>query len=1249
MRHPNHLRSTVLAPFAIFLLSNCIAVLGVVGKGERDDRSTWFAVLLGLGGARAAGAALSVSGPPTLVVSEAMNFPADALQVEQSPAAVPGQLNGAFVPAGHIYDIGLEGTMSKFPYGLVFPNGQVELKYSYNREALKAAGLTEEFAVFYYDAFSEEWMPVNSVSVDVAAASVSAFTDHMTPFLIAAVPASAGTVAEPTSCITTDFPSGIGGSAGARFTTVDGGFRYLADRDYYIVQDQNFADLGFSQALGVATCNGDSACGTFAQHKLNTGSDYVVFDAHANIDVYLMYDTRGAVDLNDATQDAPWIAAAGFANTGRFIRTTDPVGRFRVYKKSYQKGQTVRLDGNRRGVTAPGIQSNYWLVIKRQGVGGVDLPASICEAARPSLSSLSVSNLRGIPGADRVTLLWQNADDPQFSGTLIRRSRIAPPSLPTDGTAASGTTLSPHAFRDEGLAVKEIYYYTIFAYDQDGRFHKGASVTVKTGTDTDGDGLADSYETATIHPTTQTTNTALADTDGDGISDGDEVAAGTDPTNPDTTPPTVSILLKSETITNDPVVLYEPDGTDNIGITGWLVTRSATPPPPYASTWQATKPSAQTLLKSGVYNFHAWARDAAGNVSAAVAPVSVNLEGINVAKFVYTADGDGPYHMHAYQIDSGTLTHAQTISGVLIYDFAVDEKNNFLYVLETAGVHGVGVFGIDPVTGALARVQDPVYNSIGFPGRRLVLNRRRRVLHSADITDAGGGAYSAGLRTYAINPSDGRISGVSTVSGELFSADPYHVLLYRTGASRPWVSSTGEYVVTPTWGANTENYAQALRLDAQHNASAIGAPISRGGTGFFVYPGQGMAYVHQGYGVWQALVADGSGAYASSWSGSPGGCVPADLAFSPDGRFAYAICMSDSIQIYRVAAGGALTYLATQSVAGASNIQVTQGRAFVMAAGASPGQLLLFARDTKTGLLSLLDNTGSIALPVAALGIYNQHDGNDPPVADAGPERWHRFNSGPVALQGHGSGDPDAYLCDANPANYAIAWKFVSVPAGSGLNDTAIVNRSTLTSASFTPDVTGDYVLQLTFTDHPGTCAGTAKTVSATTKIKVGYYHTQPGDYLNTIGAAAAAGADWNETVTKVIDYGHDHMLSFVRKDYLGDYANCYAVSYLSKLVCENFSNACGPVAFVCHRGCGIIFEHMKDACRDRFIGKYDFMHSCTSPYLLKSDATAYCEARPLQYQTGSAVTTELARGHTFQLVTRDLRHIGYWSWWTYN
>ncbi len=83
---------------------------------------------------------------------------------------------------------------------------------------------------------------------------------------------------------------------------------------------------------------------------------------------------------------------------------------------------------------------------------------------------------------------------------------------------------------------------------------------------------------------------------------------------------------------------------------------------------------------------------------------------------------------------------------------------------------------------------------------------------------------------------------------------------------------------------------------------------------------------------------------------------------------------------------------------------------------------------------------------------------NASPTANAGPDQQVLFGA-VVALDGSASHDPDGA-----PQPLSYAWTFVSTPAASELDDSQIAGAATAT-ASFEPDVRGEYVLRLTVSD----------------------------------------------------------------------------------------------------------------------------------------------------------------------------------------
>ena len=95
---------------------------------------------------------------------------------------------------------------------------------------------------------------------------------------------------------------------------------------------------------------------------------------------------------------------------------------------------------------------------------------------------------------------------------------------------------------------------------------------------------------------------------------------------PDVAAPTVGTFTLPATSTSLTVPVSGLAATDSIGVTGYLITESATAPAASATGWSTTAPSSFTFTSAGSKVAYAWAKDAAGNVSAArTAAVTITL------------------------------------------------------------------------------------------------------------------------------------------------------------------------------------------------------------------------------------------------------------------------------------------------------------------------------------------------------------------------------------------------------------------------------------------------------------------------------------------------------------------------------------------------------------------------------------------------------------------------------------------------
>lgn len=113
------------------------------------------------------------------------------------------------------------------------------------------------------------------------------------------------------------------------------------------------------------------------------------------------------------------------------------------------------------------------------------------------------------------------------------------------------------------------------------------------------------------------------DSDGDSFTNIVEINARTFPGNAaskpsasDTTVPKVTAFTIPVTSSSLTVPITTLTATDNVKVTGYLVKTSSTKPLATSTKWRATKPTSYKFAAAGTKTLYAWAKDAAGNVSA---------------------------------------------------------------------------------------------------------------------------------------------------------------------------------------------------------------------------------------------------------------------------------------------------------------------------------------------------------------------------------------------------------------------------------------------------------------------------------------------------------------------------------------------------------------------------------------------------------------------------------------------------------
>lgn len=99
----------------------------------------------------------------------------------------------------------------------------------------------------------------------------------------------------------------------------------------------------------------------------------------------------------------------------------------------------------------------------------------------------------------------------------------------------------------------------------------------------------------------------------------------------DTTSPTVTAFTLPETSSSLTVSVSSFTATDNVGVTGYMITNTLAAPDASTSGWSTGAPASYTFSSSttsGTYTLYAWAKDAAGNVSSPQsASVTLSLGG----------------------------------------------------------------------------------------------------------------------------------------------------------------------------------------------------------------------------------------------------------------------------------------------------------------------------------------------------------------------------------------------------------------------------------------------------------------------------------------------------------------------------------------------------------------------------------------------------------------------------------------------
>jgi parallel beta-helix repeat protein len=135
----------------------------------------------------------------------------------------------------------------------------------------------------------------------------------------------------------------------------------------------------------------------------------------------------------------------------------------------------------------------------------------------------------------------------------------------------------------------------------------------------------------------------------------------------DGTKPVVTAFTIPATASSLTVAVSSFTATDNIAVTGYLITGSSTAPLAENTGWTATAPDSFTFFSEGTKKIYAWAKDAEGNVSASVsAVVAITLSDDGTKPVVTAFTIPATASSLTVAVSSFTATDDKAVTGYLI-------------------------------------------------------------------------------------------------------------------------------------------------------------------------------------------------------------------------------------------------------------------------------------------------------------------------------------------------------------------------------------------------------------------------------------------------------------------------------------------------------------------------------------------------------------------------------------------------------
>jgi hypothetical protein len=139
----------------------------------------------------------------------------------------------------------------------------------------------------------------------------------------------------------------------------------------------------------------------------------------------------------------------------------------------------------------------------------------------------------------------------------------------------------------------------------------------------------------------------------------------------DSTAPTVDSFAATSPSTSLDIPITAFTASDDTGVTGYMITESATPPAAGDAGWSGTAPATYTVAADGTYTLYPWAKDAVGNVSAVYgSPVTVQVTTAPAA-FNKASPANG-----ATGVSTSPTLSWNASSGQTDYEYCIDPNLN---------------------------------------------------------------------------------------------------------------------------------------------------------------------------------------------------------------------------------------------------------------------------------------------------------------------------------------------------------------------------------------------------------------------------------------------------------------------------------------------------------------------------------------------------------------------------------------------